>query len=102
MRRTHYLRNAIAGLFVLLLVVGLELFAHSSAQSGCATVQTQQVNCISTDGTTCKYSITLNVTNNTGFTGPATISGAVNLTFNLQPGSNIVTATASVPCGTPT
>lgn len=102
MKRTHYLRNAIAGLFVVLLVVGAQMFAHNSMQS--CGVKVTQVSCTGTDANSCQYSFTLDVTNNTGFTGLATLSGSgpVNYTspiFHAGSG-NIVTGTLSVSCGT--
>jgi hypothetical protein len=103
MRRTHYFRNSISGLFVLLLLVaGFEMFARSLVQS--CGVKVQSVSCTSTDAATCQYSFSLDVTNNTGFTGQATLSGAGLQTYispTFQAGSgNIVTGTLSVPCGT--
>src|SRR2546429_4719113 len=103
MRRTHYLRNAIAGLFIALLVVGAEMFAHNSMQS--CGVKVLQVSCIvSKDPSLCEYSFSLDVTNNSGFIGLATLSGTgldsyTSPIFHAGSG-NIVTGTLSEACGT--
>jgi hypothetical protein len=97
------LRNASAGLFIVLLVVGAEMSAHNSMQS--CGVKLRQVSCTTgTDPSACYYSFSLDVTNNTTFTGQASVSGpGLILTSNpnLHSGSgNIINGTFSVPCGT--
>lgn len=98
MKRTHYLRNSIAGLFILF-VVGFEMFVQSSAHSSanpCMYAQLVSIECVGCDATNCTFAFTIKVTNATNVASPAgvvvnTSQGQIDLTTNPPVAPNSTT-----------
>ena len=88
-------------------VFGFAMADHNSAQQPCMVISLVKIDCTGRDLNVCKYSFTIDVTNNTGVAGTMTLTSNAGGTVspssvNINPGANPnISVTLNVPCGTP-